>query len=382
MGNTVRITFAAILVLLLLLAATAMAAENGMYDEAVGYYNGGKYEKAVELLSEYVKKSPEPKAYYLLGYSYYKLGKFAEANENFKMASLLEPTYSPTPELEKKHNKPLTNARPEGGAPSSILAPAPSVPAGEVKPETIVVPSQPAPTTAPAQPAQPVAPARPAAPAQPVQPSQPAVPAQPIQPAPIQPIQPAQPAQPFTPPAQPMPPYEIPTMPAGNLGAMLLAAGMTVLLVIAAVFLVFYLFFCYCMFRIAKKLDVPAAWLAFIPVLQVWPFVKSAGKPGWWIILLLIPIAGVFVAIYLWMCICENLGKNKWLGLLIVVPVASAILPIYLAFSKSVGGYSGGAVAGGGMSEMPDLSGEPQLPDLDFDLNEPGPPGGKDEFPG
>ena len=87
------------------------------------------------------------------------------------------------------------------------------------------------------------------------------------------------------------------------------------------------------MYLIAKKLNVTAAWTAWVPILNIWTFFASAGKPLWWIILLFIPLANFFVMIYLWMCIVENLGRNKWLGLVMIVPVANIIYLGVLAFS-------------------------------------------------
>ena len=84
-------------------------------------------------------------------------------------------------------------------------------------------------------------------------------------------------------------------------------------------------------------IHVPAAWLAWVPILQIWTFFSSAGKSLLWIIPCLIPFVNVFVGVYLWMCIAENLGKNKWLGLLTLVPVVNLILPAILAFSKKEG---------------------------------------------
>lgn len=114
----------------------------------------------------------------------------------------------------------------------------------------------------------------------------------------------------------------------------LLAGFMTVILIVAAVL---YLYSSLCLFLIAKKLDVPAAWTAWIPILHVWAFFRSAGKSLWWILLFFIPFVNVIVLVYLWMCIAENLGKNKMLGLLTLVPVANLILPAVLAFSKKEG---------------------------------------------
>lgn len=96
----------------------------------------------------------------------------------------------------------------------------------------------------------------------------------------------------------------------------------------------FYLYYCLCFYLIAKKLDVPAAWLAWIPILQIWTFFRSAGKSLWWFLLFFIPLVNAIVAVYLWMCIVENLGKNKWLGLLMLLPIVNLVYLGALAFSS------------------------------------------------
>jgi hypothetical protein len=102
-----------------------------------------------------------------------------------------------------------------------------------------------------------------------------------------------------------------------------------------------YIYTSLCLFLIAKKLDVPAPWTAWVPLIQVWTFVTAAGKPWWWILLLLVPIVSIIAGIYLWVCITENLGRNKWLGLLMLVPIVNLVFLGMLAFSKSEGaGYT------------------------------------------
>jgi hypothetical protein len=95
-----------------------------------------------------------------------------------------------------------------------------------------------------------------------------------------------------------------------------------------------YVYFSLCMYLIAKKLNVDVAWMSWVPILQAWPFISSAGKPCWWVLLFFIPLVNFVVYVYLWMCICENLGRSKWLGLLILVPIVNMVLPGVLAFSK------------------------------------------------
>jgi hypothetical protein len=115
------------------------------------------------------------------------------------------------------------------------------------------------------------------------------------------------------------------------LAAVVLAKYLPTLLIVVAVF---YFYYCLCSYLIAKKLDVPAAWLAWIPILQIWTFIRSSGKPFWWVLLLFIPFLNIIIIAYLWICIVENLGKNKWLGLLMLVPIINMVYLGVLAFSS------------------------------------------------
>jgi hypothetical protein len=126
-----------------------------------------------------------------------------------------------------------------------------------------------------------------------------------------------------------MPPQAQP--PAGLIAALI--GGFMMFFIGIAV--LFYVYFSLCLYKIAQKVNFEAAWAAWVPILQLWPFVGAAGKPIWWILLLFIPLVGIIIGVYLWMSICENLGKSKWLGLLVLVPVANLVLPGYLAFSRS-----------------------------------------------
>jgi hypothetical protein len=49
---------------------------------------------------------------------------------------------------------------------------------------------------------------------------------------------------------------------------------------------------------------------------------------------LFVPIVNIFIGIYLWICITENLGKNRLLGLLMLLPLINLLFLGFLAFSK------------------------------------------------
>ncbi len=185
--------------------------------------------------------------------------------------------------------------------------------------------------------------------------------------------------------------------------------GIAFALVAFAIFILhFYLLYTILLFVIAGKTGVSHRWMAFIPLLRNITLARAAAKP-WWLGLIMIAIfiAGQFVGyvgllniplfIFLWMGVSGNMGKSPLLGLLSIlyffIPVVGLILPLILALSKApVGAGAGAMTMGGGMEEM-DFSREPDVPDLDFDLEEeppaapsgggapePAPGGGADEW--
>lgn len=139
----------------------------------------------------------------------------------------------------------------------------------------------------------------------------------------------APPVFPKIPPAEPTPAIPLPLV----VQLMGIFAGMMLLFLVIG--LGFYVYISLCYYLIARKLNVSFPWLAWIPIAQVWTVVASAGRPWWWLLLLLIPIANLFIIVYLYMCITENLGRNKWLGLLFLLPVINFIFLGILAFSKA-----------------------------------------------
>jgi hypothetical protein len=304
--------------LVLGITAILLAETNKEYDTAVQFYNTGKYKEAINLLKIYIAKRPEPSAYYRIGYALYKLKQFNEANKYFEMTYLIAPTFSPQlaglPELPKEMKKKVKRPRKE--------APLKEVPYAEKEAEQLEAKPEPLPEKQPSKEVQPPKTQMPA-----VTPE-------------VKPPLPEQP--PFTPPS---PPTEFPPPPMGEmpgpppgLFSGLFAGLMIIYLVIA---IASYIYTSLCLFLIAKKLDVPAPWTAWVPLVQVWTFVTAAGKPWWWILLLLVPIVSIIAGIYLWVCITENLGRNKWLGLLMLVPIVNFVFMGILAFSKSeAGGYT------------------------------------------
>ena len=110
----------------------------------------------------------------------------------------------------------------------------------------------------------------------------------------------------------------------------LLAGFMLVYLIVLAVF---YIYFALALQTIANKTNTENAWLAWIPIVNLFLMVNIAQKPGWWFILCLIPVVNIVMLIIIWMAIAERRGKPSWWGIMWIVPVMNLIMPGYLAWS-------------------------------------------------
>ncbi len=171
----------------------------------------------------------------------------------------------------------------------------------------------------------------------------------------------------FHPPAKGVQPQQpgIPGLPkelSGYVTPGMLAtiAGLGIALI--AIPLVLYIFFAVMLFLIARKTNTSMAWLAFIPIANLYLMVSIAGKPIWWLVLLLLPaISPAFgllgsmdptdglivtilsVLVYLVslvanLLICLGIasarGKSVIWGILLFIPCTSPIALAYLGLSK------------------------------------------------
>ncbi len=97
--------------------------------------------------------------------------------------------------------------------------------------------------------------------------------------------------------------------------------------IMMVVMLVIYIFFGYCLMVIAQKTGHGGTgWWGFIPILNVLLMFQIAGKPLWWIILLLIPIVNLVIIILTYLAMAEARGKPAWMGLLCLFWIGFPIL--------------------------------------------------------
>jgi hypothetical protein len=56
-------------------------------------------------------------------------------------------------------------------------------------------------------------------------------------------------------------------------------------------------------------------WAAIIPIYNLWILIKIAGKPGWWILLFLIPLVNLFALFSISIAVAVNFGKSTGFGI-------------------------------------------------------------------
>lgn len=107
-----------------------------------------------------------------------------------------------------------------------------------------------------------------------------------------------------------------------------------ILVLASSCLVIIYIFVCFPFMKIARRLNMKHAWIAWIPVLQVFLFIKMANKPLWWFFLFFVPVIGFFMPIVLWIHITQLLQKSFWLGILMIVPGLNIFILWYLAMSR------------------------------------------------
>jgi len=58
-----------------------------------------------------------------------------------------------------------------------------------------------------------------------------------------------------------------------------------------------------------------SGWLIFIPIVNILVLLRIAGRPMWYLLLLLIPLVNIIVAIMIWLDLARIFGKSTLFGL-------------------------------------------------------------------
>lgn len=115
-----------------------------------------------------------------------------------------------------------------------------------------------------------------------------------------------------------------------------LAGGVVFAIGIVLVFIVFSLavgiFYCYCLGRIFRKAGRPL-WTGFVPIYNIYIWIEIVGRPAWWIILMLIPLVGTVIQVFLAIDLARSFGKDAVFGVMLLWLFSFIGLPM-LAFSN------------------------------------------------
>jgi len=104
------------------------------------------------------------------------------------------------------------------------------------------------------------------------------------------------------------------------------------------------LFFVAVGWKILEKADQPG-WAVLIPIYNIYVLLNVVGRPGWWLILFLVPIVNFVVAIMLNIDLAKSFGKD-WLYGLGITFLGIVFLPMLAFGSATYQGPSAGQEAG------------------------------------
>jgi hypothetical protein len=90
-------------------------------------------------------------------------------------------------------------------------------------------------------------------------------------------------------------------------------------IIVLIVFVAFYVYFSYSQYLMAKKTGVSDPWMAWFPILNLYILIKTAGKPGWWFFLFLIPLLNIVMSFVVWYNTALRLNKSGGLGILVAI---------------------------------------------------------------
>jgi hypothetical protein len=103
--------------------------------------------------------------------------------------------------------------------------------------------------------------------------------------------------------------------------------------VVWAIYALVYLVLIIAWWRVFTKAGHPG-WAAIIPFYNIYIMCKVAGRPGWWLILFLIPIVNIVILFIVAIDIAKNFGKGTGFG--IGVALLSFIFVPILGFGDAV----------------------------------------------
>jgi phosphoglycerol transferase MdoB-like AlkP superfamily enzyme len=114
-----------------------------------------------------------------------------------------------------------------------------------------------------------------------------------------------------------------------------LVAGLAIGVVIA---IIYYLYFAYCLMKMAEQLKANNPWLAFIPIANYWLLCEMDNKEASWFWIMLIfsfcfPIVTAVMVILILMDVSQELGFTQSWGILAIIPIFNIYVFYKLGFT-------------------------------------------------
>lgn len=80
---------------MLLFSTASIVTADDNYAKGISFYKKGDFKSSVKYLTAYTDKTPDPRAYYLLGYASYKLKDYSRSKKYFVDVFILDPNFKP-----------------------------------------------------------------------------------------------------------------------------------------------------------------------------------------------------------------------------------------------------------------------------------------------
>jgi hypothetical protein len=93
-----------------------------------------------------------------------------------------------------------------------------------------------------------------------------------------------------------------------NVGAVVAGVGLFILVVLAVI-----VFYVAAAWRLFSKAGVPG-WGVIIPIYNIYLWCKIAGRPGWWVLLFIVPLINIVVHLIVSLDVARGFAKSGGFG--------------------------------------------------------------------
>jgi hypothetical protein len=95
------------------------------------------------------------------------------------------------------------------------------------------------------------------------------------------------------------------------------AAGVLAVSIIVIVSLALAVLFAIALWKVFTKAGQPG-WAALIPIYNAYIMIKISGRPGWWVLLMLIPLVNIVISLLIAIDIAKAFGQSATFGVVLL----------------------------------------------------------------